>query len=120
MHVWLELQFVTDDFASVHANDIESVRREVSILCEKKGTFTFVGHLAILESVWFNEMNTKYIASHFCYCNMYNSPVLPLLEAVLPVSLSEMVTDVQETGQFFTWKEQVVNWELYQKKSCLH
>jgi len=29
---------------------------------------------------------------------MYNSLVLPLLEAILPVSLSEIVTDVQETG----------------------
>jgi len=51
---------------------------------------------------------------------MYNSPILRLLEAVLPVSLSEMVTDMQKTGQFCTWKEQEVNREQYQKKSCLH
>lgn len=31
-------------FAPVCAVDIESVRREVSILFEKKGKFTFVGH----------------------------------------------------------------------------
>jgi hypothetical protein len=37
------MYFVTDDFAPFHADDIESVRREVSILCEKK-MFTFVGH----------------------------------------------------------------------------
>jgi hypothetical protein len=32
----LSYHFVTDDIASVHADDIGSFRREVSILCEKK------------------------------------------------------------------------------------
>jgi len=40
----LSYHFVTDDFAPVRADDIKSVRREVSILCVKKGKFTFVGH----------------------------------------------------------------------------
>jgi hypothetical protein len=40
----LSYHFVTDDFTPVCADDIESVRREVSILCKKKGKFTYVEH----------------------------------------------------------------------------
>jgi len=45
----LSYHFVTDDFTPVRADDTESVRREASTLCEKKGVFICRAFLPFLK-----------------------------------------------------------------------